>query len=411
MGNPANQLDNLVERIEESDAISDADRETLLAFNDRMALLAAEYSDHRRLKLLRHVTLVAENVGGVADALTDRDAAEELVRWIHDTHDNPETNRDYRVALRVMGRRVTDGDDPPDALDWIPTKTPSSYDPSPEPSDMLDWETDVQAMLDATMNARDAAAIALQFDAGLRGGEFADLTVGDISDHRHGLQVSVDGKQGRRTVTLIPSVPHVQQWFADHPASADGDAPLWSKLDRADGMSYTMITKMFQEPARRAEITKPVTLTNFRKSSAYFLASRGVNQAQIEDHHGWVRGSRVAGRYIALVGEGLDSALADAHGLDVADAERPDETAPVDCPRCGGATPRERSLCVWCGQALKPGAADMADQLDDLIAESLADADGDDAERLLEFRDAARRNPSLRADAIDELAGLLDAGH
>jgi hypothetical protein len=56
---------------------------------------------------------LVEEVGGVADALEDKEAAKDLLRWIHDNRTNEETNRDYRVALRILGRRVTEGDEPP----------------------------------------------------------------------------------------------------------------------------------------------------------------------------------------------------------------------------------------------------------------------------------------------------------
>lgn len=410
MTDPSTQLDTLRERIEDSDEIDEQDREALLAFDDRLALLNSEYSTHRHLKLLRHVTIMAEEVGGVADALEDRDAAEEIVRWIHRNYDNEETNQDYRVALKVFGRRTSDenGSEPPDSLDWIPSGTSSNYDPSPEPSNMLDWDEDVLPMIEETHNSRDAAAIALQFEAGLRGGEFQSLSVGDITDHRHGLQVTVDGKQGKRTITLITSVPQIQRWLSDHPAPDDGTAPLWSKLSKPEPMSYRMITKMFKEPAKRAGVTKPVTLTNLRKSSASYLASRGMNQAHIEDHHGWVQGSKVASRYISIFAEDADRELARIHGLDIEDDE-PEPTAPRECPRCGEQTPRNRDLCVWCGQALEPGAADRAEAFEDIIVESLAEATGEDAQRLLEFRDAAKDNPEIRAEAISELEGLLDA--
>jgi len=407
---PSDRLETLRERIEAADDISDADREVWLDFDDTLVLLGAEYSDHRREKRLRHGVIMAEEVGGVAAALDNREAAEDIVRWINRTYDNEETNQDYRVALKVIGRRVSDenGTEPPESVDWVPSGTSSNYDPAPDPAKMLDWEDDVLAMIDATRNQRDAAAIALQFDAGLRGWEFKDLTVGDVTDHKYGLQVTVDGKQGRRTVTLIPSAPYVQQWVAAHPAPNDGDAPLWSKLSKPDKMSYRMLTKMFKEPAKRAGVSKPVTLTNFRKSSASYLASRGVNQPQIEDHHGWVRGSDAAARYIAVFGEAADRELARVHGMDVADEDEPDEIAPLDCPRCGKETPRARDLCVWCGQALEPDAAEKADKLEDLLVDSLAEATGEDAERLLEFRDAAKDNPRLRAELIEEVAGLLD---
>lgn len=410
MTDPSTQLDTLRERIEDSNEIDEHDREALLAFDDTLALLNSEYSTHRHLKLLRHVTIMAEKVGGVADALDDRDAAEEIVRWIHRNYDNEETNQDYRVALKVFGRRTSDenGTEPPDSLDWIPSGTSSSYDPSPEPSNMLGWDEDILPMIEETQNSRDAAAIALQFDAGLRGGEFQSLTVGDVTDHKHGLQVTVDGKQGKRTVTLITSVPQIQRWLSDHPAPDDGTAPLWSKLSKPEPMSYRMITKMFKEPAKRAGVTKPVTLTNLRKSSASYLASRGMNQAHIEDHHGWVQGSKVASRYISIFAEDADRELARIHGLDIEDDE-PEPTAPRECPRCGEQTPRNRDLCVWCGQALEPGAADRAEAFEDIIVESLAEATGEDAQRLLEFRDAAKDDPEIRAEAISELEGLLDA--
>lgn len=409
-GDPDKYLGTLRERIETSDDIDDADRIALLNFDDVLSLLNSKYSTHRHLKLMRHVTIMAEQVGGIADALEDRDAAEAIVRWINRNYDNEETNQDYRVALRVFGRRTSDenGSEPPESLDWIPSGTSKNYDPAPEPSKMLEWDDDVLPMIEKARNTRDAAAIALQFDAGLRGGEFESLTVGDVTDHQHGLQVTVDGKQGKRTVTLIPSVPHVQRWLTDHPAPTDGTAPLWSKLAKPDPMSYKMITKMFSEPAKRAGISKPVTLTNFRKSAASYLASRGMNQAHMEDHHGWVRGSKVASRYVAVFATDADRELARLHGVEIPDEDEPDPTAPIECVRCGERTPRDRDLCVWCGQALSPDGAQKAEQLDDLIVESLAAAEGDEAQQILKFRSDARDDPELRSEVISEIADLLE---
>lgn len=59
---------------------------------------------------------------------------------------------------------------------------------------MLRRDEDILPMIDVTHNNRDAAIIAVAYDAGTRSGKFRALTVGDISDHRNGLQISVDGK-------------------------------------------------------------------------------------------------------------------------------------------------------------------------------------------------------------------------
>ena len=203
MTDPEDLITNLRQRITSSTEISDPDREHLITFSDRLDLLDSEYSDHRHAKLLNHCTIMAEETGGLARALKEREAAEDLVRWIKRQYDNEYTKKDFRVALRMFGEHATDGEGKPPSLEWVPTGTSNSHDPVPNPADMLEWEDDVRPMIeDGTRNARDAALIAVAFDAGLRSDELRSLTVGGVNDHRHGLQVMVDGKTGQRSVTL-----------------------------------------------------------------------------------------------------------------------------------------------------------------------------------------------------------------
>ena len=88
MTDPATQIENMRERIRESDEISNADREALIEFSDELYLLQTKYSGHRHLKLLSHCTNRAETVGGLADALEDRDAAEEIKAEEQDLRDS-----------------------------------------------------------------------------------------------------------------------------------------------------------------------------------------------------------------------------------------------------------------------------------------------------------------------------------
>lgn len=371
--------------------LDDSDRELLQEFSRRLDLL--QYSDQRHEKLLRHLTIAAEEVGGLEPALDDREAAEEFVYWINETYDNEETNRDYRVALRIFGKHLTDGDEVPDSLAWIKSSTSRNYDPAPDPAEMLDWDDDVQPMLDATLNARDAALIAVAWDSGARSSELLGLRVGDVTDHDYGLQITVDGKTGQRTVTLIPSVPYLNRWLQDHPRRDDDTAPLWCKLQSGEEMSYQMCRKIPREAADRAGVEKPVTFTNFRKSSASHLASQGVNQAVLEDHHGWSTGSDVAGRYVSVFADASDRALARAHGLDISESE-PDPIASVTCPRCEKETPRGESFCMWCNQAIDHGAADEMEA-----------KQTQERRQLLGF---AKENPEL-LDRLEEMEPLVEA--
>lgn len=346
MTDPATQLDYLKERIRDSDEITDDDRDALLKFDRRMKLLDSKYGDHRRVKLLRHATRIAENVGGLADSLEQREAAEEIVLWIKDEYENEYTKHDYRTALRMFGEHVSEGEGKPRSIEWIPSGTSRSHSPVPDPAKMLEWDADVKPMIEETKNARDAALIAVAFDSGARSGELQDLRVGDVNDHPHGLQIRVDGKTGERSVLLIPSVPYLQRWVnSDHPSRDDPTAPLWSKLNSADEMSYRAFKNIFENAADRAGVKKPVTPTNFRKSNATFLARKGYGQSFIEDRQGRTRGSDATAHYVARFGGEADDEYARLHGVEV-EQEEAEPFGPVECPRCGKQTPRDENSCV-----------------------------------------------------------------
>ncbi|MFD1648047.1 tyrosine-type recombinase/integrase [Haloarchaeobius litoreus] len=221
---------------------------------------------------------------------------------------------------------------------------------------MLTWEDDVLPMIDATRNYRDAALIAIAWDAGPRSGELRSLTLGDITDYTHGYQITVQGKTGQRTIGLVPSVPFLQRWLNDHPGN-NGDDPLWSKLSEAVEPSYQTLLATVKDAAERAGVDKPVTFTNFRKSSASYLASEGMNQAHLEDHHGWKRGSDIASRYVSVFAADTNREVARIHGVETEDVDESTPTAPVECPRFHQRTPREKDQCVHCQQVLSKEAA------------------------------------------------------
>lgn len=377
---PRSSIETIRERVETSEDFSQADREAILEFSDTIDLLGqSEYSDERHEFILMRVAKLAQEVGGVAAALDSEEAAKPLVRWINQTYDNPESNKDYRTALRTFGRILADGDEVPESLDWVPGGYPKNYDPAPDPSDMLKWDDDVRPMVDACHNLRDRAVIALAWDLGPRPGELFDLTVGSFADHEHGLQVTLDGKRGRRSPLLIPSVPFVKQWLDNHPAPDDPEAPLWSRTTRAEAITPQRIRDMLKERAKDAGVTKPVTPSNFRKSSASYLASQNVSQAHLEDHHGWVRGSDIASRYIAVFDDANVREIAKAHGVDVSeDDSAEDGPGAVTCFRCNQKTPADQDRCMWCNQALSHSALEESSTKRKTMADALAQIDDAD---------------------------------
>ncbi|WP_254535274.1 tyrosine-type recombinase/integrase [Halomarina litorea] len=396
------KLIRLKERIRDSEDLSDDDREALLDFSRQMDLLQTVYSDHRHEKLLRHCTIMAENVGGLADAREDRDAAERLVEWINDSYSNEETNSDYRGALRKFGQRSLRLDEIPDSLAWIPTGTSRSYDPSPNIEEMLTWD-DVQAMISAAQNTRDKALFALALEAGPRGySELYPMTVGSLTDTSIGMQLTVDGKTGERHLTLIYSVPHLRRWLSDHPDRSNSDAPLWSKLSGGGLPSNPSFLNQFKNAAERAGVEKPVTPTNFRKSNTLFLRRLGADQSLIEDRQGRSRGSKHVARYIAAFDESNErAAYAGLLGHDVVedDAPNPEDLTPVICPRCDKQTPREKDFCMWCDQALDPLAAKEFEETEQTVKRLTLRRVRDDPTVL---DDVEERNTIINAIADDD---------
>lgn len=389
---------------------SDRDRDALVKFSKRLQRMREEYTWYRHLKLLRHNVIMSEQASvDIVDTRTEVDACEILLDWIHENYDieeTPYTNQDYRVAVRIFAKRTLGRElarDEGYAEDIIPpvmdreikTTLPNSLKPRPDPAKMLWWDDHIEPMLNEARHSRDKAMIAVSWDLGARSGEMRNLRVGDITDHKYGLKVTVDGKTGQRSPTLVTSVPYMNRWLGDHPRGDDPSATLWGDLDAGYEISYNMKAKMMKKPARRAGIDHTdITWRRMRKSSASFLASQGVSQAHLEDHHGWKRGSDVASHYIAVFGDANDRAVAKAHGLDVEEDE-PDPLAPIKCPRCQNETPRNKGECWVCGQPLShTSVRHQQNQMIDLL-DRLKSQDGDARDALIELGKILEEHPQL----------------
>lgn len=384
-------------RADDQTGLDDAD--ALLRYSYELdALGQAAISEATHQKYLMRLETMARKVGGLNEALEDEAVAKRVNGWINSTYENPESNKTARDSVRSFGEHLTPGDGKPDSIEWIPTGYPENYDRTPDPAKMYRWDDHVLPILDACRNYRDEALIALAFDIGPRSGELQSLTVGDIAEHDWGIQVTVDGKQGRRSPVLMQAPTRVRRWVQDHhPDPDDPDAPLWSKLDRAEEISYRMFLNIFEEAVDRAPITPPSKPkpTRFRKSSVSHLARRGVSQVALENRYGWVRGSDEAARYIAVFGSESEREIASALGIDVGD-EEPEPMGPLTCPQCTQSTPRDKDRCVWCGQALSPAAADEARAKKQEGLEALAELISGEGE-------------VDRGEAVDAIDGLLES--
>ncbi|MFA9516863.1 tyrosine-type recombinase/integrase [Halopenitus sp. H-Gu1] len=396
------KIETLHTRIKRSENLSPEDKDALLKFSSELGV--HNYSVGRWTKLLQHCTMMAGDsykyspdelpepdlADIIGESKKEKDAAKKYVSWINATYDSEESKRDHRVALRMFGGHFTAGDykeEKPSSVEWISADLPRDYDPKPDPTKMWWWDEHIVPVLDNAKYARNKAAVAVDWDAGPRSEEFQELAVGDVSDHKYGMEITVDGKRGRRSIVLISSVPYLRRWLEAHPRGNDPDAPLWSDLDTGRDVSYNMKLKMLRAPVKRAvdngDLRKPskMVFTRMRKSSASYLARKNVSQNHIEKHHGWVKNSDEARRYIDVFREDTAREVARAHGVDVSEDEI-EAIGPVQCPRCQRDTPRGEAQCMWCGQALGPKGVEKIEERQERLFDSALEAEGQMKERL-----------------------------
>ena len=178
-------------------------------------------------------------------------------------------------------------------MDWISSGMPSSFNPAPDPSKMWDWEN-VHDALDACRTSRDRALITLQMDAGMASGELRNLRLDSFADGKYALQVHVaKGKEGERSVNLIPSAPHVRAWREDHPADPTADVPLRTTEDSSSGdcqqIAYHTFRDAFANVADRAGIANGDDLLvgqeplDVSVANRFFRIPRGIGYHSVGD--------------------------------------------------------------------------------------------------------------------------------
>lgn len=247
------------------------------------------------------------------------------------------TKRDYKLLLKAFllwaGKQ--------EEVNWIKLKRLKSL-----PNELIS-EQDVQKMIDAALNLRDKALIAMLYEGGFRISELGTMKVKDLSFDRWGAIAMVNGKTGPRRVRLIWSLPYVAQWIDAHPLRQDRNAPLWMKVKHGmDGITYEDFRKLLQRIAVRAGVQVKVNPHNFRHSRSTHLASR-LTESQMEEYLGWVQGSRMPSVYVHMSGRDLDADLLKMYGLE-AESAKTTQMEILQCPYCKTVNVRGARVCMNC---------------------------------------------------------------
>ena len=235
----------------------------------------------------------------------------------------------------------------PDCVKWLKIKTPHrSEEKKPE---SIVSEQELEKMLDATLNMRDKALIALLYDSGCRINELLTMNRKDLTFDDFGAKITVSGKTGVRMVRIVgDSAIYLRDWLKIHPDGQNSMSPLFTGLegDIRERMTYEQVHAMFRKVTKRAGIKRRIYPHLFRHTRATLL-SMNLKEPLLEKTMGWVHGSRMTQTYVHLSDSDVDNAILRSHGIRV-EENNPELPRPKECPRCGEKNPNGDKYCRKC---------------------------------------------------------------
>ena len=253
-------------------------------------------------------------------------------------------------------------------------------------------ESDVEAMIKCSLNARDRALIACLYESGARKGELISVQLKHVTFDENGVVVMLPrGKTGPRRIRLIFSASYLRDWISVHPLSGDREAILFCALrEPYPAISDTGLHDQLLKIAKKAGVKKPVNPHSFRHASATRL-SRHLTEQELKVYLGWTPGSTMAATYVHLAGEDIDDSILKMHNIKVEDTHA-DSLTVGRCPRCKELNAVTALYCGKCGYLM------------DSAAKERIEKDASEADLLL-FK-IATQHPNFYETLAEEMAKI-----
>lgn len=219
--------------------------------------------------------------------------------------------------------------------------------------DELFTKAEIEKMISAAYELRDKAIIAVLSESGCRAGELLSCKIKDVKFEDIGCDLTVNGKTGKRTITLVSAFPYLDHYLRQHPLCDNPDAALWVTKNQGGhrALAYSTLDGMVKNVAKAAGIQKRVHLHNFRHTTATQLASVW-SEPIMKEYLGWKPGSNMPSIYISLGSKDVKNAvLTDRYGI--VEKHQTEKGLEVGkCPKCWKMVPATATFCYNCGTPL-----------------------------------------------------------
>ncbi len=174
------------------------------------------------------------------------------------------------------------------------------------------------------------------------------------------------GKTGSRRVLILESVRDLQNYLKTRNAKSPYEYVFLNEGVRNKGkqITYGCIAQLIGRSMQRTTIKKNVHAHLFRHSRATYLASKGLNEAQLCMIFGWIIGSKQTRTYIHLSGAQVESAYKGLYGIQKPEEHKQDL---IKCQVCNEMNPATNGSYQNCYNPLTIQGALKIKQEKDLI--------------------------------------------
>jgi len=296
----------------------------------------------RKHNVLGVLSRLLEMLGKDFETAT-QDDIEQLVAQINTKNIGSVTRQDYLKKLRQLDKWNNGGKEWSDKTKWISTKLGKKHFKLPS---QLITPDEAKQLIDATETVRDRALIHLMWESGARIGEIINLNMNSIEFNKGEARIRMRGKVGERQILLLESVHDLKEYCKTR-NGAEPEDPLFIQFGtRYKGASLTHhgISKLLLKTKSQTEIKKRIYAYLFRHSRASYLASQGLNEAQMCMIFGWTVGSKQPATYIHLSGAQVEDAYKQLYGINQGQKR---ETM-LKCEVCGEMNPSTIDTCNNC---------------------------------------------------------------
>ncbi|MFB6158239.1 MAG: tyrosine-type recombinase/integrase [Candidatus Nanohalobium sp.] len=387
-GDPNRMNDKLkssLQKIKNSNQLTDHNKETLLDFYDYLDRVEdiSVGRVERPLTIWRILLTRTEK-----QFKMDEPSKEDIVRLKNEIMDNEikdvktGTKREYLKAVNKFYNHYMEykhkdfnGDKYTGFYKLPVVKDDQKTDP-----DVLPRPHHVQELVENAPNLRDKTLIMCLWSTGARREEVLNIKWKHVKLREDGGKVKIQEKDeddSKRTVPLYEGYLYLQRLREEDKMGGDPESYVFRSTKTNEQLSCNGLCEAIKRARRRSELPeeKENLRTNphaFRKGRAVYLAKKGFTYTDLCQLQGWEIGSDIPKRYIRIAEGDIDSRVRDkSRNFESEDEELGEGFyfEPLRCHECHHFNRWEADNCESCGQVLTESEIFEHTQIEDMTDE------------------------------------------